>query len=145
METRKWGHPGDRRSLLILVLALAGCGADEGGTSGTMTIELHDTVEARPVGGIVVLVKECWADEACDDLTLGFQSDSSGVINYSWGWIGGGSQYSARLVIVNPAFAPVDTIGIFPIDGGADDNHLMWEIPRTPVADDAPPTSVKSP
>jgi hypothetical protein len=102
-----------------------GCG--EKYTAGTLVVEvLEGSSTGDPVAGVDVRLFELGYQGAGPGLP--YQTNEEGRFEHSWGWLGGGSEYAARVVITDSVFVPVDSTETFRVRGTREDNFLEWQI-----------------
>jgi hypothetical protein len=114
-------------------VVVLGCGPPTGElyTAGTLSIHLQDRATADPVAHQGVLLFDRPELDSGQEVGHPYQSDSLGRIEHHWGWLGGGSQYSVRLVVEDTAFVAVDTTATFAVRGTREDNYLEWLVNLT--------------
>jgi hypothetical protein len=119
----------------VLMLSFCACflGCDSVGeshTAGMLSIQLQDSETAEPVPHEEVLLFE-EPELNSGHPGIPYQSDALGRIEHHWSWLGGGGQYTVRLVVEDTAYVSLDTTATFPVRGTRIDNRLEWLLKLT--------------
>lgn len=118
----------NRLTLGVVMLSFSavwGCGPrGERFTAGTLVIALRGAGTAGPVANIGLRVFDRPEEGSQNDPGTSYHSDALGRVEHHWGWLGGGGQYSVRIVVEDTTYVPVDSTATFQVQGTREDNHL---------------------
>jgi hypothetical protein len=116
--------------LLTLCALIVGCDSiGERYTAGTLVIRLNEESEAHdPVANTEVRLFEGPDSVGDHGAGIPYRTDDRGRVEHDWIWLGGGGEYSVRLVLSDTAYIAVDTTATFAVRGTKEDNFLEWQI-----------------